>query len=322
MTTNTPIFGSVTSPCRKAGAETTVLIVDDSLIDRRLAGRTLEKHGGWTLAFASNGVEALAFMERTLPRAVLAGLHMPLMDGAALAGEIGARHPGLPVVLMDGSADQESAELARRSGAVGLVAKENLAADLVAMIEPLLEVEQHVGDRERALASLTHRQSRFALPSDPALVGPLVAHLQEELVWTGICDSASAGRVGLALKEALLNAIYHGNLEIDPNLYRLDPVAFQHLVEQRMNQAPFCDRRVSLFANLTRAEAAYVILDQGRGFDSAALPDPDHPAEPDGARSSGVRLMRSCMDRVTFNQAGNQVTLLKRREPNPKRLLE
>ena len=42
---------------------TTILVVDDLLLDRRMVGHILEKHAGWQVSFAGNGVEALLAME-------------------------------------------------------------------------------------------------------------------------------------------------------------------------------------------------------------------------------------------------------------------
>ena len=42
----------------------TILVVDDSLIDRRLAGRLLEKEGEWQVSYAADGAQALEVMNR------------------------------------------------------------------------------------------------------------------------------------------------------------------------------------------------------------------------------------------------------------------
>ena len=43
-----------------------VLIVDDSAVDRRLAGRLVEKNGNFAISYANDGAEALhAFLARS-----------------------------------------------------------------------------------------------------------------------------------------------------------------------------------------------------------------------------------------------------------------
>ncbi|MGE0608143.1 MAG: ATP-binding protein, partial [Pirellulales bacterium] len=53
------------------------------------------------------------------------------------------------------------------------------------------------------------------------------------------------------------------------------------------------------------------------GFDPSKLPDPTDPANLEKASGRGLLLMRSFMDEVTYNATGNQITLVKRRQPGP-----
>jgi anti-sigma regulatory factor (Ser/Thr protein kinase) len=55
------------------------------------------------------------------------------------------------------------------------------------------------------------------------------------------------------------------------------------------------------------------VKDDGPGFDVGALPDPRDPEYMLRASGRGVLLMRTFMDEVVFNAAGNEVTLIKRR---------
>ena len=77
-----------------------VLVVDDSPVDRRLAGTLLEKDLGCKALYAGNGVEALAVMERELPTVVLTDLLMPEMDGVLLVQALRRRYPQVPIILM------------------------------------------------------------------------------------------------------------------------------------------------------------------------------------------------------------------------------
>ncbi|MCH8830438.1 MAG: response regulator, partial [Planctomycetes bacterium] len=56
---------------------TTILVVDDSLMDRRIAGGILEKHSGWDVIYAVDGQNAVEQIELHLPDAVVTDLQMP-----------------------------------------------------------------------------------------------------------------------------------------------------------------------------------------------------------------------------------------------------
>ena len=94
--------------------------------------------------------------------------------------------------------------------------------------------------------------------------------------------------VHLAIEEALINAIKHGN--------RLDTSKQVHVT---------C--RIS--SNLLRVE----IADEGEGFDPSTVPDPTDPTHIESPSGRGIMLMQSFMSRVEYNDAGNRVVMEKER---------
>jgi anti-sigma regulatory factor (Ser/Thr protein kinase) len=151
---------------------------------------------------------------------------------------------------------------------------------------------------------------RLVLGNDPQAAAATVAQLRDDLLAVGVCDSDTAMRAGVALEEALLNAIYHGNLEISSELKENGDEPFHALARERRALEPFASRRVRVAARLTRRRAAFVIEDDGPGFDVANLPDPTEPEYLERPCGRGLLLMRTFMDEVRYNPAGNRVTLL------------
>ncbi|MCR4415254.1 MAG: ATP-binding protein [Thermoguttaceae bacterium] len=94
--------------------------------------------------------------------------------------------------------------------------------------------------------------------------------------------------VRLALEEALVNAIKHGN--------HFD--ATKHVYVECV-----------ISPDLLRIS----IADEGEGFNPDDVPDPTDPEFIDRPSGRGIMLMRSFMSRVEFNERGNQVILEKRR---------
>ncbi len=86
------------------------------------------------------------------------------------------------------------------------------------------------------------------------------------------------------------------------------------LVEQRLDQTPYRNRRVHLQVSMSPELAKFVIRDEGRGFDTSRVPKPGDPDALAMEGGHGLLLMQTFMDEVTFNAAGNEVTMLKRRE--------
>jgi len=80
-------------------APRTCLVVDDSRVIRKVAGRIVEELG-FAVMEAADGAEALALCRAALPDAVLLDWHMPAMDGVEFLRAL-RREPGgdAPVVV-------------------------------------------------------------------------------------------------------------------------------------------------------------------------------------------------------------------------------
>ena len=92
-------------------------------------------------------------------------------------------------------------------------------------------------------------------------------------------------RVGLT--EALSNAMLYGNA--------LDP-----------------SQRVMVEVTMAEGRLEATIRDQGSGFDPASIPDPTRPENVTRSCGRGLFLMRELLDEVSFNDRGNEVTLVLR----------
>jgi serine/threonine-protein kinase RsbW len=96
--------------------------------------------------------------------------------------------------------------------------------------------------------------------------------------------------VRLALEEALVNAMKHGN-QSDPN----------RSVRVRYRISPEC--------------VEICVADEGPGFNPGAVPDPTANENLDKPCGRGIMLMRCYMDKVEFTPEGNEVLMVKNREP-------
>ena len=105
----------------------TVLVVDDHAGFRELARTLLEEGGYSVIGEATDGLTALSAVRRLRPDAVLLDVHLPDMDGFAVAAALGLERPAPRVVLTSADEDERVGSLLRRSGALGFVAKAALA---------------------------------------------------------------------------------------------------------------------------------------------------------------------------------------------------
>jgi anti-sigma regulatory factor (Ser/Thr protein kinase) len=167
---------------------------------------------------------------------------------------------------------------------------------------------------------LDHQDSSFTVENDVALLLSLATHLRDtvHLIWR--CDPVQVLRIGMALEEALVNACLHGNLDVDSELREADEELFQQLSRQRATQSPYAERRIFVDAQCTQEQFQCVIRDEGNGFDPSQLPDPFSADALERTTGRGLTLIRSFMDEVQYNDRGNEVLLLKRRDLLPSSL--
>jgi serine/threonine-protein kinase RsbW len=96
--------------------------------------------------------------------------------------------------------------------------------------------------------------------------------------------------IRLALEEALVNAMKHGN--------RMDP---SRSVRLKYRASPEC--------------VEIRVRDEGPGFDPCVVPDPTVDENLRRPCGRGIMLMRSYMDRVSYSCGGNEVHMVKYRKP-------
>lgn len=301
---------------------TKILIVDDTRTDRLLAKGLLERRPGLealecrtglSAVEAENGEEALNMLQQMTIDLVLTDMIMPGMNGLELVETVRTRYPLLPVVLMTAHGSEEIAMQALQKGAASYVPKQNLARDLLETVEDVLRLSSAERGQQRLMACLARVESEFHLDNDPALIPALIGHVCENLRRLKCCAENERLRVTVALSEALLNAMYHGNLEVGSELRESDEKAYRRLLEERRCTSPYADRRIHVFAYESSTEARYVIRDEGNGFDPRRLPDPTDPANLEKISGRGLLLIRTFMDEVRHNDKGNEITMIKRR---------
>ena len=126
-----------------------------------------------------------------------------------------------------------------------------------------------------------------SLPSEVTAISPFVDKLTFLLRNCG-CGPEGVSDVEIALREALANAIVHGNHE---------------------------DRRkhVQVTCRCEPDEVSIAVKDEGKGFDVNNVPDPTAPENVGSAHGRGIHVMKALMDEVRFEEGGAAVRMRKRK---------
>jgi len=136
------------------------------------------------------------------------------------------------------------------------------------------------------------------------VTGPVAKLVDNDTLWS----------LRLSLREILINAIEHGNLEIDfETKTRAQSGDYLAFLSSRVNDPQYANRKIEVEYKLTSGEVSYRIRDDGNGFDHRAVLG----RSPDGktqelSHGRGLILVVDCFDQVEFNEVGNEVRLVKR----------
>lgn len=130
-----------------------------------------------------------------------------------------------------------------------------------------------------------HIRLELSLGSEVSAISPFVdslMHFVRQCRWI----PGDEEDIEIALREALANAVIHGNHE--------DPA-----------------KRVYVGCRGGIGEVSMVIRDEGQGFDSSKVEDPTAPENIKSSHGRGIFMMKALMDEVRFEQGGTVVYLRK-----------
>lgn len=126
------------------------------------------------------------------------------------------------------------------------------------------------------------------LPSTPAAIVDVCKQVISNLEANKFSEE-DVFAVHLCLEEAFVNAVKHGN--------RMEP-----------------SKAVKIDYSVDRDKIEISMTDEGKGFDPHVVPDPRYGDNLFRPAGRGLLLIRSYMDIVEYNDAGNSVRMVRFRE--------
>ncbi|MBI4912107.1 MAG: response regulator [Acidobacteria bacterium] len=291
-----------------------VLLIDDDESVLEMVGEALTHYGMKVHAF-SDGERAIRLVQdaaSTPLDLVISDINMEGMDGFDVIHRVKAIQADLPVVLMTGQASLDYAIRAMRMGAVNLFQKPLTMRELVKSVFHLVETHRDFRMAQAGLKGLVRETRHFSFRSDELDVPSVVKHLTDRLVPMGFATKNNLDVIAIAFHEALVNALEHGNLELDSSLKgdllgEKDP--YLETLEARLQDPLHGARKVDVFLESTPDRFEVSIRDEGPGFDTRIA---RQPADDNLTRSCGrgLPLIRLVLDEVRFNDQGNQIWMV------------
>ena len=126
---------------------------------------------------------------------------------------------------------------------------------------------------------------KFTIPSNYPAAHEVQKSILDDVERHGF-TSQCAFAIKLALEEALINAIKHGN--------KLDPA-----------------KQVHVEANISERQAEITIEDEGPGFERTCVPDPTLEENLEKCSGRGILLIEAYMNRVEWSKQGRRLRMIK-----------
>lgn len=128
------------------------------------------------------------------------------------------------------------------------------------------------------------------------------------------CSEEDSQQIKMAVREMVLNAVEHGNLEIDfdTKTRAMAQGAYFDLLLARQRDPAYAGRKVKVDVSLNPNRVIFQVEDEGRGFDhESAKARADQANEERLEHGRGIKMTLAIFDLVQYNTRGNRVTLVK-----------
>jgi len=291
-----------------------ILVVDDSPTQLQHIQLLLEKEG-FVVQSALDGEQAIASIETEMPLLVLTDLQMPVMNGLELVAALKESIPSLPVILITNKGSEEIAAKALRAGAASYVPKKEMTDALIPVIQQVMAVNQAARSVRQLAKHAIESTITLEVSNDESLIPNIIARLELPMVELNLFDEGERMQIAMALDEALLNAMIHGNLEVSSELRQSDDgKPYVNMIAERKQKDPYRERLVTIRLEASSNNATFIIRDEGPGFDAEALRDPTDPENIERAGGRGLLLINAFMDQVSHNKIGNEIRMVKHKQ--------
>lgn len=269
--------------------------------------------------FANDIDKALKKSKSTEFNLIITELDFPDGDALEFIKTLKRVSPNTLIVVMTGHATAENAISALRLGAIDFIKKPFSIEDIAQLIEKFFSLATNKPADYQLLDTIVEEKRTFVLPTDFMLINTFLNELITVIRRFEGIDKKTLLIVRLALYEMLVNAMEHGNLEIDyeEKARLLDRYLNYHeMLNERAQQPPFDMRKVRVSYHYSENTLTFNITDEGRGFDVSKIPSPRDESKLEQLSGRGIFITRVNMDEIYYNEKGNSVTMVKKLSPS------
>ena len=293
-----------------------LLIADDSPEFMESLKEFLENLGHVVFC-ASDGEQALQIFGNQNIDGVFCALTLPKLGGLELLKEVKSANSNRPFVMLCPQNDSEGAINALQLGACDYLIKSIQTADLQRTLDRVVSLHEGFNFSNSEMDHSVQESRTLEINNDYECVNGIVGFITQDLPTYGILEQDQLFYMNMLLKEALENAIFHGNLELNSEIRLENPNLFYETAGKKREIDPYKNRKVIVHYDINRNSAKYVVRDEGKGFVHSNLFDSEDPENLPRIKGRGLVMIMNFMDEVFWNDKGNEITMVRYRKRKP-----
>lgn len=271
-----------------------VLVVDD---DREVLSTLAEILSELRLnpITAADGAEAIEKLKTRKIDLIITDLMMPNVDGFALIERTRQLNVNIPVAVISGHGEVNNVVNALSHGAYNFITKPFTIKEIENIVKRGLRLREFSLGTHRLLEGIVN-STEMEIPSYPHLLPSAALYIVRECQWRGVEDESFLSNMSICIDELLNNALIHGN-DLDETKKIQVKIVFDH------------------------EKITVSVEDEGKGFDYNNLMNEFAEQSETLPTKRGLFIVHYLMDGLTFNEAGNRVTMTKFLKPETKKVL-
>jgi ActR/RegA family two-component response regulator/anti-sigma regulatory factor (Ser/Thr protein kinase) len=289
-----------------------VLIIDPDLALQEILGEILKNR--FRIFVANTIAEGRAILEKEDPHLIFIELVLEGEEPIQFIEKTKKSRAHTQFIVITDKATVENAVTALRNGALDFLKKPFEIDDIARIVEKFFSLTANREADYDIYSSIIEEYRTFELPTDFSIISTFMSEIMHIVSRFAGIDRKTTLTIRLSLYEMLVNAMEHGNLEINYEMKKnlLEEVLdYQRYLQDRANTEEFKSRKVLVSYKYDAKSISFTITDEGQGFDVSRVPNPHASENLERLNGRGIFISRVNMTQVTYNDKGNSVTLYK-----------
>lgn len=244
---------------------------------------------------AGDGIEALEKIRTRKIDLIITDLMMPRLDGFELINRARQLNVNIPIAVISGHGEVKNVVNALSRGAFNFITKPFTIKEIEQVVKRGLRLREFSLGTHRLLEGIRNT-TEMEIPNYPHLIPSAALYIIRECQWRGIEDDTLLSNISICVDELLHNALIHGN-DLDES------------------------KKIMVRLFFDRERFTMQVEDEGKGFDYRSVLSSFSEDAQTLPTKRGLFIVNYLMDELSFNQKGNQVTMVKYLSSEGKRVL-